>query len=139
MKLRHLREGETAFPVAVADGCPTWRSGFKLVAFMLLPCLMSSRCGSVCGVHEGEPGSPLQGIQEAVGCSSVSRACCSSHFGHMEPRWNFLAEGWGLRHPLPAMAPDAGMLGAPLPAPVPSKGKVLLCREVCAEQRHCFG
>lgn len=66
VRVRHLREGETAFPVVVADGCPTWRSGFKLVAFVLLPCLMSSRLSPVCRVHEGEPGSPLQGMQEAV-------------------------------------------------------------------------
>lgn len=65
-RVRHMREGETAFPVIVADGCPTWRSGFKLVAFVLLPCLMSSRFSLVCGVHEGEPGSSLQGMQEAV-------------------------------------------------------------------------
>lgn len=60
VKFKYVREGETAFPVAVADGCPTYRSGFKLVAFILLLCLMFSRCSLVCGSMRGNLGAPCR-------------------------------------------------------------------------------
>lgn len=75
--MRCLREGETAFPVA--DGCPTRRSGFKLVAFILLLCLMSILFLSCVGSMRGNFGASCRVYKKL--CQS-EQGCCSSHFGH---------------------------------------------------------